>query len=183
MKDDAIQKGVRKVAAFLSGPGGEAVSLDLAVASQLEWFTAARERGLRWRSIAALLTQAGARRPGGTALSGAQLTAVYSRQIAKQRSAKARKMHPSNKRGRSSMPLPQIDQQHPQLTPNLAFPDQGLPPGGSPAQAPHRARRQSDEAGRLPKPERISPGAALNDPDLLRERMRRAAAARNGGQD
>lgn len=35
MKDDDIVKGARQVAAFLTGPGGELISLDAAVANDV----------------------------------------------------------------------------------------------------------------------------------------------------
>lgn len=75
MKDDEIVKGARQVAAFLTDPSGDAISLDAAVARHLAWFAAARDRGIRWRGIAALLIQAGARRPDG---GGANSCAAFS---------------------------------------------------------------------------------------------------------
>lgn len=178
MKDDDIVKGARQVTAFLTGPGGDLVSLDAAVAKHLGWFVAARDRGIRWRGIAALLTQAGARRPDGGALTAAQLSAVYSRQNLKR--ATARKPSPSVSGAPSRPTLQDAPLLHRvPTTADVAAAAHGAAAAIGDAMASPIAPHSDVD----PRRDGQSSGEKARNIDEIRERMRRASMARNPARD
>lgn len=179
MKDDEIVKGARQVAAFLTDPSGDVISLDAAVARHLAWFAAARDRGIRWRGIAALLIQAGARRPDGGALTGAQISAVYSRQNTKRVSA-------GNAPGKSAGGTKQTAvRQQPLAQPlPVSHTIKDTPPINSQLEAAGRAPDKSKIGHRSGDGSPASaPSGAEHNLDRIRERMQRAAAARRQRED
>lgn len=170
MKDDEIVKGARQVAAFLTDPSGDAISLDAAVARHLAWFAAARDRGIRWRGIAALLIQAGARRPDGGALTAAQLSAVYSRQNSKRVTAKSRSDKSPSRAERATVRR-KLLAQSPTVSSVVELQEDVSPIGD----------RLGDRSG---DGRTVSaPSGEGHNLDRIRERMQRAAAARRQRED
>ena len=76
LTDEEITAGAKAIAADMMLPGGSAAKLAKVINRHLQWFEAARQRGMTWDDIIALLFEAGARRQGGLPLSRGHLSSL-----------------------------------------------------------------------------------------------------------
>ena len=76
LTDVEITAGAKAIAADMMLPGGSTAKLAKIIERHLQWFEAARQRGMTWDDIIALLFEAGAYRQGGLPLSRGHLSSL-----------------------------------------------------------------------------------------------------------
>jgi len=76
ISDEDLLKGAQAIAADMKLPDGGRIKLARIIAGHLDWFERARERGLEWSDIVALLARAGATRGDGRPLSRGHVSSL-----------------------------------------------------------------------------------------------------------
>ena len=76
MTDEEIIAGAKAIAGDMLLPGGSAAKLAKVVGRHLQWFESARQRGMTWDDIIAVLFEAGVRREGHLPLSRGHLSSL-----------------------------------------------------------------------------------------------------------
>ena len=88
--DKELVEGAKAIAEDLKLPGGGSVKLARIIDRHLDWFDAARARGLEWPDIVTMLFNAGVTRTDGRPLSRGHVSSlVWRKQAATQKQARA----------------------------------------------------------------------------------------------